>query len=174
MELSELLARQTADAYEWTNKIMDSVPEKDWDRTPETIDSNISWQVGHLIVSSYYHAIMTTVGHQKDILEKVSMREYSALYGYESIPAKAVGKTAADRLQIDLHLIQERSLDVIRSLKPEDLNQALEPTRIPHPVATTKMEALDWNIKHTMWHCGQLAILKRMVGERWDFGLKKD
>ncbi|WP_216824389.1 hypothetical protein [Emticicia sp. TH156] len=36
----------------------------------------------------------------------------------------------------------------------------------------TKFEALDWNIKHTLWHCRQIGLLKRVVDKRYDFGLR--
>ncbi len=62
---------------------------------------------------------------------------------------------------------------VIKSLSDQDLESELSPTEVPHPVAKNKFEAIDWNIKHTMWHCGQIGILKRIIDERFDFGLKK-
>lgn len=49
----------------------------------------------------------------------------------------------------------------------------LEPGAPEHPVATNKQEAISWNIKHTMWHCGQMAILKRVINSRIGFGLKR-
>jgi hypothetical protein len=56
-------------------------------------------------------------------------------------------------------------------LTESDLESELEKTDTPHPIAKNKYEALDWNIKHTMWHCGQLGILKRIIDKRFDFGL---
>jgi hypothetical protein len=69
--------------------------------------------------------------------------------------------------------MQGRSLEIIKELAPENLHAALEPTRIPHPIAKTKFESLDWNIKHTMYHCGQIGILKRVVDKRYDFGFRR-
>ena len=34
-------------------------------------------------------------------------------------------------------------------------------------------EALEWNINHTMYHCGQIGVLKRVVDARYDFGLQR-
>ncbi|WP_439557278.1 hypothetical protein [Dyadobacter sp.] len=53
-----------------------------------------------------------------------------------------------------------------------ELNNPLEPTPTPHPIATTKFEAIDWNIKHTMYHCGQIGMISRVVEKRYDFGLR--
>jgi len=52
-----------------------------------------------------------------------------------------------------------------------DGNVVEEPTKRKHPVAKTKFEAISWNIKHTMWHCGQIACIKRLIHGGFDFGL---
>lgn len=31
--------------------------------------------------------------------------------------------------------------------------------------------ALSWNIKHTMWHCGQIVMLKRIIDKPHNFRL---
>jgi len=59
----EILSRQTSDAYNWTNKLTTSVSYDTWDNIPDVIETSVSWQVGHLIVSLYYHSIMVIVGH---------------------------------------------------------------------------------------------------------------
>jgi len=168
----ELLVRQTENAYEWTNKLIESVPFSKWHDIPDVINTNITWQVGHLIVSHYFHTVMVIVGHQKDLLEKIPLRQYDEVFtnGY---PSDAKGKVDAMVLLHQLKLVQQRSVETIKSLVPENLHGALEPTRIPHPIAKTKFESLDWNIKHTMYHCGQIGILKRVVDVRYDFGFRR-
>jgi len=173
MNQVDILTKQTADAYEWTNRLVNSIPFDKWDQTPEVIESNISWQVGHLILSFYYHSIMVITGHRMDILQQVPMREYDKLFTHSS-PFDAAGKADPARLRNELFLLQAKSLDTIRGLTPEDLEKNIEATGVPHPVAKTKFEAIDWNIKHTMWHCGQIGILKRIIDRRYDFGLKLD
>ncbi len=54
MNTVELLKIQTENAYEWTNKIIASIPAEKWDNIPDTIDTNVTWQVGHLIMSFYF------------------------------------------------------------------------------------------------------------------------
>lgn len=168
----EILTRQTENAYDWTNKLVNSIPYEKWDNTPEIIETNVTWQVGHLIMSFYYHSIMVIVGHQMDIIQKVPLKAYNELFTNAS-PKNAVGKTNSKELQKQLAIVQQKSIHIIKSLSENDLKSKLEPTPTPHPIAETKLEALDWNIKHTMYHCGQLGILKRILDERFDFGLRK-
>ena len=171
MNQVEILLAQTRGAYDWTNKLINSIHHNSWDTTPALIESNVSWQVGHLMVSFYYHSIMVIVGHQMDILEKVPLKEYDILFTAGQ-PQKVIGKINPEVLQAQLSLMELKSLEIIESLSERSLEEKLVPTPISHPIAKTKFEALDWNIKHTMWHCGQLGLLKRVIHERYDFGLK--
>lgn len=171
MNQVELLTAQTENTYEWLNKIIGSLPVEKWELIPEGVGTNVSWQVGHLVISIYFHSILVVVGHQPEILERLPLREYNRLYTQGS-PLDVVGQRAQEQLRQDLMLVEQKSLDVLHSLNPEILDHALEPSQVKHPVASTKFEAIDWNIKHTMWHCGQLGMLKRLVDERFDFGLR--
>lgn len=168
----EILKEQTQNSYDWTNKLIDSIPFNAWEVTPEVIESNVSWQVGHLVLSTYFHSISVIAGHQREVLETIPMNRYAALYT-NAEPEKAVGAVEPGILLNQLSFTQDKSIEVISSLSDDDLQLKLEPTRMKHPIATSKFEAIDWNIKHTMWHCGQTSILKRIVHERFDFGFKK-
>ncbi|MDF9799024.1 hypothetical protein OKW21_004287 [Catalinimonas alkaloidigena] len=171
MNTVELLANQTEGAYDWVNQLITTIPYDRWDIMPDIIESTVNWQAGHLIMSFYFHSVMTIAGHQSDIMEKIPLREYAALYT-NAAPAAARGKVPPPQLHGHLMLMEQKSLEIIRALSPQALEQPLEPTRTPHPIAKTKLEALDWNIKHCMWHCGQIGMLRRVVHERFDFGLK--
>lgn len=167
------LTRQTENAYGWMHKLLDSIPMKKWETTPKVIESNISWQVGHQIISLYYHSILVIRGHQPDVMEKVPLKEYSNHYTFRIPPKEIIDKKKPEELIHHLSIVEMKSIEIIKSITPEDLLSELEPTQIIHPVAKNKFEALDWNIKHTMWHCGQLAILKRVVDSRFDFKIQK-
>ena len=60
----ELLTRQTENAYEWTNKLIESVPFSKWDDTPSGVDTNITWQVGHLIMNHYFNELQSAWAFQ--------------------------------------------------------------------------------------------------------------
>lgn len=171
MNQIELLAMQTKSAYDWAYKLIEPIPEEKWDIIPEVVESSVSWQVGHLVISYYYHTIMVTVGHQMDILQQIPIKDYSQLF-HNTSSHKCVGKTQPEDLKKHLKLMEQKSISIIQSLSLDELEKPLVPTPMPHPIAKTKFEAIDWNIKHTMWHCGQLGLLKRVVHERYDFGLR--
>ena len=169
----ENLVQHTKDVYGWLNKFIEATPQDRWDETPAVIESNVTWQVGHMITSIYFHTIMVIRGHQPDILKTIPLKEYVELFSFNETPQHAAGKTDPTTLKNQLTMMEEKSLHIIGTLSLEELTHPLEPTRTPHPIATIKSESLYWNINHTMYHCGQIGILKRIVSERYDFGLSK-
>ena len=78
------------------------------------------------------------------------LRLYGQLFT-QAIPAESAGKVDLHQLFSYLTAMQQHSLDNIAKVNEEELEKDLEPTGYPHPVAKTKFEALDWNIKHTLW-----------------------
>lgn len=169
----EIITKQTEDAFGWTNKLIRSVPNEKWDSIATGVESNVSWQVGHLIISIYYHTIMTTVGHKSELIESLNLRHYTEWCNYDTLAKNSVGKTSPEQLCKNLATMQENALSVIKRLTVKDLWSKVEPTKVRHPVAKTKFEAIDWNIKHTMWHCGQIATIKRIVDKAYDYGIKE-
>lgn len=168
----EILTQQTESVYDWTRKLIETIPFDQWEIIPDMVESNISWQVGHLIMSHYYHSVMVIVGHQMDVIQKIPLKNYDELFT-NALPRNSVGKTNPSDLLNQLKIVQQRSISIIKTLTSADLESNLEPTPTPHPIAKTKFEAIDWNIKHTMYHCGQIGVIKRIIDERYDFGLKR-
>lgn len=171
MTETQMLIKQTANAYQWINQLVEPVPLDKWKIIPPTVESSMDWQIGHLIISYYFHSIMVIRGHQMDILQQLPIRDYSALFT-QSGPSQSVGKVDSATLMEHLQFMQQKSLAILATLQDSELDNPLEPTPTPHPIATTKGEAIDWNIKHTMYHCGQIGLIKRVVDKRHDFGLR--
>jgi hypothetical protein len=49
--LTDLLIRQTREAHSWVNKLTEGVAADKWFITPEILETNFGWQVGHLTLS---------------------------------------------------------------------------------------------------------------------------
>lgn len=174
MTVLDVLIKQTKDAHIWTNKLIDSVPFEHWEDTSPDLASNISWQVGHLIISEHYHAILVVTGFDEEITSTINLRAHNERFGYDSAPKDLIGQTSPKDLKKLLLFMQQKVIKNISSLNLRDLESNVEqPIKQKHPVATTKLEAISWNIKHTMWHCGQIASIKRLIHGGFDFGLPK-
>lgn len=174
MTAIDILLKQTQDAHIWTHKLINSVPDTLWDATPDALDSNISWQVGHLVISEYYHAILVVKGFDAEITERIDLKAHNEKYGYDSRPKNQIDTTTPELLRQQLVFMQKKAIETIGNLSLDDLGENVEqPIKQKHPVAVTKLDAISWNVKHTMWHCGQIATIKRMVHTSYDFGLTK-
>ena len=173
MSTVDLLTFQTEHAYRWVDKLIEEVPTDRWSDTPTGVETNVSWQVGHLTLSYYYHTIMVIRGHQSDLLQTLPVALYDKLFNYrKGSPVEAARAIDPKDLQQHQLIMRQRSLDIIASVKEAELELPLEPVGPTHPIASTKFEAIDWNVKHTMWHCGQLALLRRVLIGGYDFGLQ--
>ncbi|WP_020528184.1 DinB family protein [Flexithrix dorotheae] len=167
----DFLIRQTRHTYMWFDNFLESIPREKWFETPPVVETNVIWQIGHMILSHHFHAILVITGPQKDILDAVPIKTYIKAFSFESQPSAVNKDLSPDKLISDLNLVRNKSLDIKSELKPENLNDELMPTRVKIPEVTNKGEALTWNIQHGMYHCGQLALIKRVIHERFDYSL---
>ena len=78
--LTDLLINQTKDANNWTNKLITDIDSEKWFITPEVLESNIAWQLGHLTLSQYYYTIVLVTGPNKEFAEKINLKKYSGLF----------------------------------------------------------------------------------------------
>lgn len=167
---TDLLLNQTTNAYQWTNNLLNSLPADCWPTLPPVIETNALWQAGHLLVSIYFNTMVVIKGHQPGIFQSMPLKLYSQLFT-QATPASAMNQVEPQQLFEHLKTMQNHSSEIIKSLTEHDLNALLVPGEIVHPVAKTKFEAINWNVNHTFWHCGQIAMIKRVVHKRYRFNL---
>lgn len=146
-----------------TIKLLTETPFNLWYHTPEVIQSNIAWQVGHLIISQFYHSIAVISKPDLKIYEVIPLKAYFPIYSMATKSTINELKPSPETLLEQLETINKYANRVIDHLKEEDLIAGLEPTKFPHPIAKTKYEALTWCFRHEMWHLGQIATLKRIL-----------
>lgn len=168
--LTELLKIQTIDAQNWTKKLINEIPEEKWFITPDTIETNFAWQIGHLTLSQYYYTIVLINGQQNDLSVEFPVKKYSNLFAKGEKKRALLPEVSVKELLCNLELIHHKTLQTIAELNVEDLLNAVVATSKPHPFVKNKQESISWNIKHTMMHCGQMAMLKRVIDKPFDYG----
>lgn len=137
MNAIQLLLAQTKDSFNWANKLIDTIPFEQWDDMPAFLQTNLCWQVGHLVVSFYYHSIVVIVGHQMDLLKELPLKRYAELFTAGS-PETAVEQIDPAKLRTHLEIMQQRSVSVIGTLYAESLNNPLQSVLPAHPIAKNK------------------------------------
>jgi len=155
--MKEFIRDELILSRQWTDKILSNFPEALWKISPEKFKTNINWQVGHLIISTYFHSILSISGSDEKVKQSFNPREYSEFYGMGSNPLSEIdSKDEADVMLRNLKLVDERSLEILDALEDENLE---EKTLIRNPMAKIKKDALIWTFKHQMWHNGQMALI---------------
>ncbi|WNJ20019.1 DinB family protein [Pontibacter sp. G13] len=168
MNAITLLQEQTRNTYGWVDKLVAPIPHDQWETCPEGIESSISWQVGHLTLSLYYHTVMVLHGRDPEIGKTLKLGEYTPWFN-QGAPQDAAGKIVPAKLWDRWQAMQEYSLSGIGRLAPEELEGPQVDVGFPHPVAQTKRGAIEWNIQHTAWHAGQISMIRRAVFGRYEF-----
>lgn len=164
MTETDFILRETKVANRYTLHLLEKIPFDLWEITPAGLDTNVSWQVGHLILGICYNNILVVNGAISEALKALPMKAYFEVFGIGSNPKDYSGQFPPEQLLNDLKTMQQAALNVVQSLTEEELSQPLAPTKFPHPVAKLKTEAVNHSYHHTQWHNGQIAMLKRVLG----------
>ena len=145
-----------------TETLIFDISLEKWFETPDVLKTNLNWQIGHVILANYLHGIASISGANEQFREKVNVPDFIKYYGPKSNPSdfekeKPSPEKLLDIYNFTLSLVFEN----VDSLSDADLE---DETAIPNPAAKTKYEALLWLSQHQSWHNGQIAILKRVLG----------
>jgi len=161
MEIKTLIQTEIINTHKQTLKIINAIALMDWLKSPKQVQTNVNWQIGHLIIANYLHGIASITGPSKPIREAIDIKSYVKFYGLDSSPTTLYEYKPDSQTLIDqFNMIHKMTLQTIENLDFTSLNT---PTEIKNPGAKTKLEALLWLIQHQSWHNGQLALLKRIL-----------
>lgn len=169
--IKELLKKQTIETFNWTNKLLEDIAHEMWFVSPEIIDTNFAWQIGHLTLSQYYYTIVLLNGPNKELAEKTNMKKYSALFSNGLKRNELNPEVTVEELKENWNLMHLQTIETLDNLQVQDLNNEIFKMPKPHPFIKTKEDSISWSIQHIMWHCGQMGILKRIIDKPLDFGM---
>lgn len=105
------------------------------------IETTLSWQVEHLMVSHHFHSILVIKGHQMDILQTIPLKEYGELFTSNS-PKASLGILNPQDLLKHLKIVQQKFIAIISRLSTSDFETLLEPTLFHTQLQKYKLEAV--------------------------------
>jgi len=159
----EIIKTQIELVKKQTDELIEKIELSKWNVTPEIIETNMNWQIGHIILANYLHGIASISGANDEIREKLNIKDFIKFYGLKSNPSSHINEKPKNEKLKDIYIfIFELIWLELKKVKESDLN---EKTEIPNPGANTKYEALMMLFKHQSWHNGQLAILNRILNK---------
>ncbi|WP_196892756.1 DinB family protein [Aureivirga marina] len=161
MSILDYIKDEIHSTHTKTNQLIEKIPAEKWNTTPEILETNMNWQLGHLILANYLHGIASISGPNELIRSKINIPDYIKFYGPNSSPTKFnEEKPDNTTLKTIYSILLEEIKKQIETIKEEDL---ISETAIPNPAAKTKKEALSLLYKHQSWHNGQIAMLGRIL-----------
>jgi hypothetical protein len=140
---------------------IESVPLSEWFTIPPGGVSNIAWQVGHITMAEY-RLCLERLRVRTPADEVLIPDAFLKTFGRESQPDTIAGYTA-EEIRAIFDRVHARVMEEIPSYPDADLD--LPPTK-PHPLFTTRIAGLRYAALHEMIHCGQIAIIRRMLGQK--------
>jgi hypothetical protein len=158
-----VIEEQITSTKEKTDKLIADISTEMWIETPEVLNTNLNWQIGHIILANYLHGIASISGRNEELIGKINISDYIKFYGPKSNPTDFENEKPTQNKLLEIYeFTLSLILDNLSKLTESELN---DNTEIPNPSVNTKYEALKWLSHHQSWHNGQIAILKRVLSQ---------
>src|SRR5262245_21433365 len=140
---------------------LDTVPLADWFTIPAGGVSHVAWQVGHLAFAEY-RLCLERFRPSTPADEGLISAAFLKPFGCDSRHETVTGYTA-EEIRAVFDRVHARVTEELPSYPDADLDLA---PLLPHPLFTTRIGALRYAPLHEMIHCGQIAMLRRMLGQK--------
>jgi len=75
------LREQISSTKEKTDKLIADISTENWFKTPDVLNTNLNWQIGHIILANYLHGIASISGPSTELKEKINVPNYIKFYG---------------------------------------------------------------------------------------------
>jgi len=152
---------QIAFVRRYTLERLATVPFADWFTIPSGGVSHIAWQVGHITMAEY-RLCLERQRPRSQADEAMISDDFLRVFGRESEPANVTAFTAEEIRKV-FEAVHARVLEEA----PTFADPALDlPVLKPHPLLATRIAALRYAPLHEMLHCGQIALIRRMLGQK--------
>jgi hypothetical protein len=140
---------------------IDTVPPAQWFTIPPGGVSHVAWQVGHL-ARSEYRLCLERLRPRTVADESLIPDAYLAAFARDPLSEADTGFSAAE-IRAVFDRVHARVGDELRSYPDADLDL---PPLLPHPLFATRLAGLRYAPLHEMIHCGQIAMIRRMLGQK--------
>lgn len=141
---------------------VETIDPADWFRMPAGV-THVAWQVGHLAFAQYRLCLQRVRGPRPDDEQLISA-DFLAALGRDAVPdPDPTTYPSPAEIRATFDRVHERVFADLADLPDADLDGPLDP---PHRLAKSKIEALHWCAAHELIHAGQIALLRRQLGQK--------
>lgn len=165
MKHIDFLKSQIIESRDFVNRLISELPSDLWYEIPQNTDSNFVWQIGHLLISQNFHAIICITGRNEKVSKLIPLADYVKIFNGMGTHHRSVEKNIISTAKLieQFNAIHEICIDNLSKLDDDILYCPLESIPFKHPVANTKYDALSWCFKHEMWHSAEMEAIKQAL-----------
>lgn len=160
MNRLQIALEQIEASRRYTLMFLEKIPHGDWFKMPAGV-THIAWQVGHLAVAEY-RLCMERIRGRAPAEEALIANDFLSLFGRDSQPCAESSQYPAPseilRVLVAVHAQVQRE---VPTWSQEEWDA---PVAMPHSQFNTRIGALFWCARHEMVHAGQIALLRRQLG----------
>ena len=160
MQKIDFIKAELVTGRQWIDNVIRNLDESLWNVTPETMNTNVNWQIGHLIVGRYLANIGFVAGMDTPVETQFPLPEYMKHYAHTDPTVNFEERPGKATLLSDLDIMEAAAGKVLDGMT--DANLA-EPAAAENPISKDKGGIITWSVHHQFWHAGQLAMLRRVV-----------
>ena len=154
---------QICRARKYTEDLLNHIEPADWFRQPHEGVTHIGWQVGHLAVAEYGLGLRRVRGAQPEDGQMIS-ESFQAHFGKGSIPSPDASQyPPPETIRRVFENVHRRVIEELNGFADAVADQPVAPP--PHPMFKTKLDALHFCAQHEFIHAGQIALLRRLLGQ---------
>jgi len=158
--------REALDQIDFTRRYalarIETVPLSEWFTIPPNGISNMAWQVGHLAMAEYRLCLERLRPRTAADTELISDDLLKA-FARDSVPGSAADYPPAAEIRRVFDRVHARVMEELPSYPDADLD--LPPLK-SHPLFAARIAGLRYAPLHEMIHCGQIAMIRRMLGQK--------
>ena len=159
--------REALEQIDFTRKYtlvrVDTIPLSEWFTISPGGVTHMAWQVGHIAMAEY-RLCLERLRPRTQADEELIPDSFLKTFARDSTPSidRAL-YPAATEVRAVFDRVHARVLEELPSYPDVDLD--LPPVK-PHALFNTRLAALRYAPLHEMIHCGQIALIRRMLGQK--------
>lgn len=158
-----LAIKQIEFARSYTLSLLAEIADDEWFTMPPGCSTHVAWQVGHLAMAEYGLCLFRQRGRSEvDLTLMTSSFRKSFSRGTIPEPDPAKNPSPAEIRDV-LDRVHAQVLLELPTFTPEQL---AEPVDMPYAAYATRLGCLIFCSHHEMLHCGQLGLLRRLLGKQ--------
>jgi len=147
-------------ASRWTTDLTKDIDEGRWFEAPREDLGHLAWQLGHIAVS---RIALVHVRCCDRTVEDCCDPHLMKILGRGSVPVADPAAYPALGVIKELYKdTQEQVVKLVREMSADQLQK--ETVGPPHPMFSNKAGAISMAAMHECFHCGQIALMRRLWG----------